>query len=397
MLSSFSALGGFLGGILAYGILQMDGVLGIEGWRWIFFLEGIPAIVMGLVTLMYLPDDPSKATWLSPEERRIYAIHLSSSSSLSPSLSKNSGSLQLSTTSNNENNGAIVTHTHHDVEDEIHTDKLFNQHEEGEEESESDNSQHSYMHRRRKQFMSLLVFYVREIRITLKYPSVYMYSAILFCLLMGMTSVSFLLPSTIEEFAKDPILSNLLSAIPYFSAVIVLNINAIHSDYSLERPFHIIAMGGIGIVGYLMSLGATIVKAEPAVRLACLTVAVSGQWSAMTPFMAWISDYTQGNKVAAIAAVNTFGNIAGVFSASFQTWMHEATGTYAAGLCLSAGCLFIAICLILITRSYLIRHVYPSSSSSSSSSSSVTIITTTPPSKDEMMGSEMVDLIPKDQ
>jgi ACS family tartrate transporter-like MFS transporter len=43
--------------------------LGLHGWRWLFILEGIPAIVMGLVALTYLTDWPSEAKWLGNAER----------------------------------------------------------------------------------------------------------------------------------------------------------------------------------------------------------------------------------------------------------------------------------------------------------------------------------------
>jgi sugar phosphate permease len=42
---------------------------GLSGWRWLFILEGIPAIVLGFVTLFYLTDRPSQARWLDSEER----------------------------------------------------------------------------------------------------------------------------------------------------------------------------------------------------------------------------------------------------------------------------------------------------------------------------------------
>jgi D-galactonate transporter len=41
---------------------------GLEGWRWLFILEGIPAVVFGVVTLFYLTDWPSQASWLPKEE-----------------------------------------------------------------------------------------------------------------------------------------------------------------------------------------------------------------------------------------------------------------------------------------------------------------------------------------
>jgi ACS family tartrate transporter-like MFS transporter len=43
--------------------------LGLPGWRWVFILEGLPAILLGIVTLFYLVDNPRDATWLEPEER----------------------------------------------------------------------------------------------------------------------------------------------------------------------------------------------------------------------------------------------------------------------------------------------------------------------------------------
>jgi MFS transporter, ACS family, tartrate transporter len=43
--------------------------LGIAGWRWLFILEGIPAICFGVVTIFYLTDRPHQAKWLPGEER----------------------------------------------------------------------------------------------------------------------------------------------------------------------------------------------------------------------------------------------------------------------------------------------------------------------------------------
>jgi ACS family tartrate transporter-like MFS transporter len=51
------------------GLLLQVHWLGIDGWRWLFLLEGAPAIVLGIVTIFYLTDRPEQARWLTAEER----------------------------------------------------------------------------------------------------------------------------------------------------------------------------------------------------------------------------------------------------------------------------------------------------------------------------------------
>jgi len=58
-----------IGGPLSSAILGMHGLGNLQGWRWLFLIEGIPAIVLGLVCLPIMIDKPSKAPWLSPREK----------------------------------------------------------------------------------------------------------------------------------------------------------------------------------------------------------------------------------------------------------------------------------------------------------------------------------------
>jgi D-galactonate transporter len=61
-------IGFMLGGPIAGSILNVHW-LGVTGWRWLFLLEGIPAILLGIATLFVLPDRPNEARWLRPDER----------------------------------------------------------------------------------------------------------------------------------------------------------------------------------------------------------------------------------------------------------------------------------------------------------------------------------------
>jgi MFS family permease len=62
-----SVIGGPVSGLL----LELDGVLGLRGWQWLFVVEGLPAVVLGFVVLRVLADTPEAAPWLDAKERRI--------------------------------------------------------------------------------------------------------------------------------------------------------------------------------------------------------------------------------------------------------------------------------------------------------------------------------------
>ncbi|MFB9125044.1 MFS transporter, partial [Paraburkholderia dipogonis] len=63
-------LAGMVGSPISGAILSsMDGVGGLAGWQWLFLLEAMPSVVMGLIALALLDDDPKRAKWLSDGER----------------------------------------------------------------------------------------------------------------------------------------------------------------------------------------------------------------------------------------------------------------------------------------------------------------------------------------
>jgi ACS family tartrate transporter-like MFS transporter len=58
-----------VGGPVSEALLALDGRFGLAGWQWLFLVEGLPAVVLGLLTLVVLTDRPEGATWLAPGER----------------------------------------------------------------------------------------------------------------------------------------------------------------------------------------------------------------------------------------------------------------------------------------------------------------------------------------
>jgi ACS family tartrate transporter-like MFS transporter len=65
-----------VGGPVSGALLEMHGLLGLKGWHWLFIIEGLPAVILGLVALKFLDDRPEQARWLSGEERRALSATL---------------------------------------------------------------------------------------------------------------------------------------------------------------------------------------------------------------------------------------------------------------------------------------------------------------------------------
>ena len=69
-------LSGVLGQPLSAYLLDMNGVMGLSGWQWMFIVEAVPAVILSIVVLAYLTDRPSEAAWLPDDERAWLADRL---------------------------------------------------------------------------------------------------------------------------------------------------------------------------------------------------------------------------------------------------------------------------------------------------------------------------------
>ena len=62
-------IAGIIGSPLSGAILNLHSKAGLEGWQWLFLLEGIPAILLGLVVLFILPNRPGETKWMTDSEK----------------------------------------------------------------------------------------------------------------------------------------------------------------------------------------------------------------------------------------------------------------------------------------------------------------------------------------
>ncbi|KAJ5609937.1 hypothetical protein N7510_006656 [Penicillium lagena] len=71
-----AALSGGFGGLLAFGLLRLDGVGGLEGWRWLFIVEGLMSALVGFATFFFLPNDYETAYFLNEEDKELMRMRM---------------------------------------------------------------------------------------------------------------------------------------------------------------------------------------------------------------------------------------------------------------------------------------------------------------------------------
>jgi sugar phosphate permease len=77
------ALAGVFGGPVSGLIMdRMGGVGGLRNWEWLYLLEGVPSVVVGVLVLLYLDDGPQRASWLTAEQKALIARRLAEEEAL---------------------------------------------------------------------------------------------------------------------------------------------------------------------------------------------------------------------------------------------------------------------------------------------------------------------------
>ncbi|QYY34284.1 MFS transporter (plasmid) [Cupriavidus pinatubonensis] len=77
MISSAIPISGLFGGPLSGWIMQVfGGIHGLKSWQWLFLLEGIPSIIVGVIALYYLDDGIKNAKWLTEDEKEFLSVRI---------------------------------------------------------------------------------------------------------------------------------------------------------------------------------------------------------------------------------------------------------------------------------------------------------------------------------
>lgn len=67
---AFCNLAGAFGGAIAFGVGHVNGAGGLEGFRWLFIIEGIITILSAIPLLLFLPDYPARARFLNEDDKQ---------------------------------------------------------------------------------------------------------------------------------------------------------------------------------------------------------------------------------------------------------------------------------------------------------------------------------------
>ncbi|OUY07666.1 MFS transporter [Acinetobacter populi] len=168
-------------------------------------------------------------------------------------------------------------------------------------------------------------------RAALKDPRIYLMAFGYFCLICGIYSMSFWLPSLIRDSGVNDLMSiGFLSAIPYIAAIIFMQIFGRTSDIYNERRWHTSIPAFIAAISLAIS---TVFTENLLVSLIFLSLGTAFIWSAYTVFWAIPAQYLQGTAAAGgIAVINTIGLLGGFVSPTLIGLLKSYTGSSSAGV-----------------------------------------------------------------
>ncbi|MCW7763170.1 4-hydroxyphenylacetate permease [Photorhabdus luminescens] len=273
-------------GSLASGyILEMDGLLNLHGWQWLFLLEGFPSVLLGIVVWFYLDDSPKRANWLTDEDKKCLQ-----------EMMDNDQSVQVQPASS---------------------------------------STHQAMQK-------------RGIWSEIFAPIMLMYILAYFCLTNTLSAINIWTPQIVQSFnqGSSNIMIGILTAIPQFCTIIGMVYWSRRSDRLQERKMHTALPYLFAAVGWILTslTNHSVIQLIGIIMASTGSfTAMAVFWT--TPDQA----ISLRARAIGIAVISATGNIGSALSPLLIGWLKDQTGSFNTGLYFVAGLLVIGaaiICLI---------------------------------------------------
>ena len=271
-----------LGSLVSGYILSLDGIMSLKGWQWLFLLEGFPSVLLGIVVWFYLDDKPSKAKWLSKEDKDCLQEMM------------DSDNLQLVQPEGARSHSAL-------------------------------------------QQPSMW----REVFTTI----VLMYTLAYFCLTNTLSAISIWTPQIMQSFnqSSSNITIGLLAAIPQFCTIAGMIWWSKHSDRMQERKHHTALPFLFAAVGWLLASATDHSMIQLLGIVMASTGSFSAMaifWTTPDQSISFRA------RAVWIAVINATGNVGSAVSPLLIGWLKDQTGNFNSGLYFVAGLLVIGAIII---------------------------------------------------
>lgn len=265
-------LAGILGFPLSGLLLGLDGWLGFKGWQWLFLIEALPSIVVGVIAYFYLTDRPTDADWLSDQQRQWLIQKL-------------------------------------------------------------DDDARQPRDSRPGRWVNLL-----DMRVIC-------FALIHFCGNLSIYGLGFFLPQIIKSLGLSNLAASLTSALPYLIGAGGMLFWGSRSDQAHNARWTVFLPFVFSAAGFL---GAALLS-NPYLVLASICLASFGCLGYAPAFWTLPTALLSGAASAiAIAAINSLGNLAGFLGPFTVGYLKDATGSFAAGLLMSAVAMLVGAALTLL-------------------------------------------------
>ncbi len=264
-----SVIGGPLSGLI---LVAFAGTAGLYGWQWLFLIETIPSVLLGVAVLRMVADRPSQARWLAPQEAAVIEAEIARE------------------TARNDTHAGFAG--------------------------------------------------------AFRSPLVWQLSAAYFCIVSAVYVLIFWLPTLIRQHGvADPVQIGLLTAIPYFAAIVASIWNNARADRLRERRWHTAVPCIVTAIGLAMS---RLPVDSLAITMLILTIAAAAASTTQAAFWSVPPAFLSGAAAAAgLALINSLGNVGGMVSTTVAGFITDMTGNAQDSLILFAVILLAAAVLIL--------------------------------------------------
>jgi ACS family tartrate transporter-like MFS transporter len=278
-----TAIAGVIGGPLSGSLLALSGTWGLAGWQWLFLMEGVPSVVLGVVVFFYLTDRPEQAHWLTDAERGLLVARMREDREARGGGARGAG-------------GGAAGHD-------------------------------------------------ATLAAALSTPRVWLFALIYFTIIVGFYGIAFWLPQILKNLSGLPdVAIGFVAAIPYVIAAVVMVLVGGSSDRTGERRYHVALPALVGCVALVLSAATThpvLALLTLSMAAAGIWGALGPFWALPTTYLSGTG------AAAGIALINSIGNLGGFLGPSMIGWVRQQTGSFSLALLTLAVAPLLACLLVL--------------------------------------------------